>query len=351
MLGQTPVVTVKDVADLAGVSTATVSRVLNDHPHVAGETRAQVLRAMQQLGYQPSRVARRLRVKSTQIFGLIISDIANPFFNSVVRGIEDVAYSNQYSLLLCNSDEDLARESLYVNILQAEQVAGIIISSADENSVSCEALFKSGVPIVAMDRRLRAFDVDTVLVDNVKGAFQATSHLIRLGHRRIGLIGGPSRITTGRERQEGYEKALSEHGLVVDQSMIKIGDFKLDSGYQRACELLEADDPPTAIFAANNLMTLGSLNAIHEKGLNIPRDVAIVGFDDMPWAPSLHPSLTAVAQPTYELGRIAANLLLQRALDKGREIVEVKLEPTLIIRESCGCKEKKGQRKDGNQGA
>jgi LacI family transcriptional regulator/LacI family repressor for deo operon, udp, cdd, tsx, nupC, and nupG len=344
-------VTVKDVADLAGVSTATVSRVLNNHPQVADETRSKVLWAMEELGYQPSRVARRLRMEVSQILGLIISDIANPFFTSVVRGIEDIAYANQYSLLLCNSDEDPAREKLYVNVLQAERVAGIVISPADENSTSCEPLLRNDVPVVAMDRRLCQFDVDTVLVDNVKGAYQATSHLIRLGHRRIGLIGGPSRITTGRERLEGYEKALSEYGLELDQSLIKIGDFKQESGYQRACELLEMDDPPTAIFAANNLMTLGALNAIHEKGLSIPRDVAIVGFDDMPWAPSLDPPLTAVAQPTYELGCTAANLLLQRIADKDREIVEMKLEPTLIIRDSCGHNEKREQNKDGNHGA
>jgi len=207
------------------------------------------------------------------------------------------------------------------------------------------------MPIVAMDRRLCQFDVDTVLVDNVKGAHQATSHLIRLGHRRIGLIGQPSRITTGRERREGYEKALSEHGFEVDQRLIKIGDFRQDSGYRRACELLEMDDPPTAIFTANNLMTLGALNTIHEKGLNIPQDVAIVGFDDMPWAPSLDPPLTAVAQPAYELGCTAANLLLQRIADKDREIVEMTLEPTLIIRDSCGHNEKRGQNKGGNPGA
>ena len=343
--------TVKDVADLAGVSTATVSRVLNNHPQVADETRSRVLWAMEQLGYQPNRVARRLRMKSTQILGLIISDIANPFFTSVVRGIEDVAYANEYSLFLCNSDEDPAKEALYVDVLQAERVAGIIISPADENSTSCEPLLRNALPITVMDRRLRLFDVDTVLVDNVKGACQATSHLIHLGHHRIGLIGGPSQITTGRERREGYEKALSEHGVELDQRLIKIGDFKQYSGYQKACELLEMDDRPTAIFTANNLMTLGALNAIHEKGLKVPQDVAIVGFDDMPWAPSLDPPLTAVAQPTYELGCTAANLLLRRIADKDRKIVEMKLEPTLIIRESCGYKEKRGQSKDGNHGA
>jgi DNA-binding LacI/PurR family transcriptional regulator len=302
---------------------------------------------MEQLGYQPSRVARRLRVKSTQIFGLIISDIANPFFNAVIRGIEDVTYANEYSLLLCNSDEDLARESLYVDILRAERVAGIVISTADENSKSCEELFKNDVPIVAMDRRLNAFDVDTVLVDNVKGAFQATEHLLCLGHRRIGLIAGPSHITTGRERREGYEKALTESGLALDEDLIKVGDFKQAGGYEMACELMEMNSPPTAIFAANNLMTLGAMNAIQAQGLDIPRDVAIVGFDDMPWAASLCPSLSAVAQPTYELGCIAANLLFERISDKDREIVELKLEPTLIIRESCGKNPKRVARKIG----
>lgn len=328
--------TVKDVADLAGVSTATVSRVLNNHPQVAGETRSRVLWAVEKLGYRPSRVARRLRMGGSQILGLIISDIANPFFTSVVRGIEDVAYANEYSLLLCDSDEDPAKEELYINVLLAEKVAGAIISPTDEYSTTCKIFVEGGRPVVAMDRRLRSLDVDTVIVDNVRGAYEAVSHLIRLGHRRIGLIGGPVHITTGRERLEGYEKALTEQAIGLDEGLIKIGDFKQDSGYRRACELLEMDDPPTAIFTANNLMTLGALNAIHEKGLNIPWDVAIVGFDDMPWAPSLDPPLTAVAQPTYELGRTAANLLLQRIADKDREIVEMKLEPTLIIRDSCG---------------
>jgi DNA-binding LacI/PurR family transcriptional regulator len=345
------VVTVKDVADLAGVSTATVSRVLNNHPQVADETRSKVLWAMEELGYQPSRVARRLRMEVSQILGLIISDIANPFFTSVVRGIEDVAYANEYSLLLCNSDEDPAKEELYINVLLAEKVAGVIISPTDEYSITCETFIKSGIFVVAMDRRLRRLDVDTVIVDNVRGAYEAVSHLIRLGHRRIGLIGGPVHITTGRERLEGYKKALTEHGIGLDEGLIKIGDFKQDSGYQRACELLEMDDPPTAIFTANNLMTLGALNAIHEKGLNVPRDVAIVGFDDMPWAPLLDPPLTAVAQPTYELGCAAANLLLQRIADKDREIVEMKLEPTLTIRDSCGHNEERGQNEGGNHGA
>jgi len=294
--------------------------------------------AINELGYHPSRVARRLRMEATTILGLVISDIANPFFPSVARGIEDVAYDNNYSLLLCNTDENPAKEALYVRVLLAEKVAGVIISPTDENSTTCQVLIESGIPVVTMDRRLPRLAVDTVIVDNVQGAYQAVSHLINLGHRSIALIGGPAHITTGRERQEGYTKALKDHGLAIDEGMIKVGDFKQESGYQRARELLEMTSPPTAIFAANNLMTLGALNAIHERGLDIPGDIAIIGFDDMPWATSLRPSLTVVSQPTYELGRIAAELLLARISDKNRPIQEVKLEATLIMRQSCGCK-------------
>lgn len=323
------------VAALAGVSTATVSRVLNDHPYITEETRSQVLRAMEQLGYRPSRVARRLRLKRTQILGLILSDIANPFFTSVIRGIEDVAYDNGYSLLLCNSDERGDKERLYVEVLEAEQVAGVIMSPVDEDSRSCALLLENGVPVVAIDRRLRQFDLDTVLVNNVKGVNDAISYLIGLGHNRIGFIGGPTTVTTGRERQNGYEQALRERGLEMDASLLKVGNFKQESGYRAARELLDSQDPPTAIFSANNLMTLGALNAINEKGLKIPADVSLIGFDDMPWSLSLNPPLTSVAQPTYDFGSAAAELLLQRIADKNRDVTKVKLDPELIIRESC----------------
>jgi DNA-binding LacI/PurR family transcriptional regulator len=328
--------TMKEVAKLAGVSVATVSRVLNNNPDVSPELRSRVLQAVEKLNYKRNRVARSLRAKTSLIIGLLISDIQNPFFTSVVRGVEDVAYAHGYTLLLCNSDEDSAKERLYIDIMLAERVAGVIISPVAEVDNYSSVLLQAGVPIVAMDRRMRDLEVDTVVVNNVEGVYQAVGYLIEQGHRRIGFIGGPTRTTTGRERQEGYQRALTEHGIELDQGLIQIGDFKQDSGYQMACKLLEMDDPPTAIFAANNLMTLGALNAIHQKGLNIPRDVAIVGFDDMPWAPSLAPPLTAVAQPTYELGCTAADFLLSRIADPERPVEQICLRTTLVIRESSG---------------
>ena len=328
--------TMKEVAKLAGVSVATVSRVLNDKPNVSPELRSRVLQAVEKLNYQRNRVARSLRAKTSLIIGLIISDIQNPFFTSVVRGVEDVAYDHGYTLLLCNSDEDPAKERLYIDIMLAEKVAGVIISPVAEVDNYSNVLLQAGVPVVAMDRRMRDLEVDTVIVNNVEGVYQAIGHLIERGHRRIGFIGGPTRTTTGRERQEGYQKALAEHGLGLEQVLVKIGDFKQDSGYQMACQLLEMDDPPTAIFTANNLMTLGALNAIHEKKLSIPQEVAIVGFDDMSWAQSLAPPLTAVAQPTYELGRTAADLLLRRIGDPNRPTEQICLEANLVVRESSG---------------
>jgi len=328
--------TMKDVAKLAGVSVATVSRVLNNKPNVSPELRSKVLEAVEELNYRRDRVARSLRAKTSLIIGLIISDIRNPFFTSVVRGVEDVAYDHGYTLLLCNSDEDPAKERLYIDIMLAERVAGVIISPVAEVDNYSSVLLHAGVPVVAMDRRMRDLEVDTVVVNNVEGVYQAVCYLIEQGHRRIGFIGGPTRTTTGRERQEGYQKALAEHGLGLEQVLVKIGDFKQDSGYQMACQLLEMDDPPTAIFTANNLMTLGALNAIHEKKLSIPQEVAIVGFDDMSWAQSLAPPLTAVAQPTYELGRTAADLLLRRIGDPNRPTEQICLEANLVVRESSG---------------
>jgi LacI family transcriptional regulator len=330
--------TVKDVARLAGVSTTTVSRVLNNHPQVSAETRLKVQQAIAQCGYRPSQVARGLRLQASNILGLIISDIANPFFPSVVRGIEDVAYAHQYRLLLCNSGEDAEREALYIDVLQAQRVAGVIISPHDEDSTRCETLIASGIPVVAMDRRLRRLEVDTVVTDNIEGAYQAVRHLLRLGHRRVGLVGGPLLTTTGRERQEGYRKALLEAGIQPDQRLIKIGDFRQEGGYRAGSELLAAEEPPTAIFVSNNLMALGVLDAIREKGLKIPEDIALVAFDDLPWAASLVCPLTTVAQPTYELGQMVAEMLLGRIADRERPIRKIKLEPTLIVRQSCGSK-------------
>jgi LacI family transcriptional regulator/LacI family repressor for deo operon, udp, cdd, tsx, nupC, and nupG len=290
---------------------------------------------MRQLNYQPNRVAQRLRMKRTQTIGLIVADITNPYYGEMIQSIEQVAYANQYGMLLSNSNEDPEKEKGYIDLLLNEQVAGIIISPVDEDFEFSQPELAHTIPVVAIDRRLNRMAVDTVLVNNENGAREATEYLIRLGHWRIGLITGPLRLTPARERRVGYEKALLDHGLKREKDLIKMGDFKQASGYKMAVELLKLEHPPSAIFVTNNLMTLGALNAIHARGLNIPADISILGFDDLSWAPSLNPPLTAVAQPTYELGRNAAELLFRRIASGSGTPVETKLPATLIVRDSC----------------
>ncbi len=327
-------VSIKDVARSAGVSSATVSRVLTQKPHVREEVRQRVLTSIKELGYQPSRLARSLRVRSSQIIGLIISDIQNPFFTALVRGVEDQAYAHKHAIFLCNSDENIYKESLYIDLMLAERVAGVIITPTQETDSPVRKLIEAKIPVVAVDRRIQGMDLDTVVLDNVGGAYKLVTHLIENGYRRIGAILASPEITTGRERCRGYEQALLDHDLPFDPSLVRTGLPKEILGYQFASELLDLPQPPTAIFVGNNLLTVGALRAIHERGLRIPQDVAVVAFDDMEWASLIKPRLTVVAQPTYELGRTAADLILRRIAEPDRQTQVTILKPELCIRES-----------------
>jgi LacI family transcriptional regulator len=330
--------TIKHVAERAGVSTATVSRVLAGGSGVRRELIESVQEAVRLLDYQPNRVARNLRVRATRTIGLIIPDIQNPFFTSVVRGIEDVLQGDGYTLLLGNTDDNQERERVYLSTLHAEGVAGIILVTSDGRTPEFRRLLKAKVPLVVIDRVPAGLNVDAVTVANLEGAREATAHLIDLGHRRIGFIGGPAHLSTASERQSGYEEALRAAGYASAPELIKYGDFRQTGGYRAMRELLAIPEPPTAVFIANNLMTLGALQAIHECGLSIPDDIGIISFDDMSWATSLQPPLTAVAQPTYELGATAAELLLARMRDPERPVRRVVLNTELMIRASCGKK-------------
>jgi DNA-binding LacI/PurR family transcriptional regulator len=332
---------IKDVARHADVSSATVSRVLADKPHVSDAVRQRVLQAVEELGYQPSRIARSLRVQHARIIGLIISDIQNAFFTALVRAVEDVAYEQQYAVFLCNSDEDIEKETLYVNLMLGERVAGVVITPTREYDNPSRRLIEAGIPVVAVDRRMRDLAVDTVVVDNTGATFDLVSHLIADGHRRIGAIVGPETITTGRERYEGYVLALEAHGLSVSPQLVRRGLPKEDVGYRFAGELLDLPQPPGALFTGNMLLTIGVLRAINERGLHIPHDIALGAFDEMPWTSVVKPGLTVVAQSAYDLGHEAAGLLFKRIKDRARPPEEIVLKPTLIIRQSCADHEAK----------
>jgi len=327
--------TVKDVSQIAGVSTATVSRVLAGFEEVSDETRRRVLEAAKALNYQPNRNARNLRMNTTSKIGVIISDIQNPFFGSVVRGIEKVTIKDDYTLILGNSDEDPEREKKLITMLLEEGVAGIILVPTNADTENYRPLFKSGTPFVIIDRRLPFPNLDMVLVNGAAGAEMAIDHLVSLGHRRIGYVGGMKHLSVMHEREHGYLVALRKHNLPCVEECLRQGNNRQDGGHRAVCELLSLPQPPTAILIANNLMTLGGLQAIHESGLAIPEQVSLVGFDDMDWASSLRPPLTCVAQPAYEMGEKAAQILLERIRQPEQPHQILVLDTRLIIRASC----------------
>jgi DNA-binding LacI/PurR family transcriptional regulator len=328
----------KDVAQRAGVSVSTVSRVLTGSPLVNEETRVRVQQAIDALDYRPSRVARRLRgdTASARLLGLIVPDIQNPFFAELVRGVESEAQRHGYLVFLGNSDEDAAKERRYIDLMRAESVDGLLLPASSDSAQAVAELARQGLPVVCVDRRLPRASLDTVIADNVHGARIAVDHLLQLGHRRIGFVEGRPELSTSQERLRGYRQALEEHGVAFDPALVREGDSRQAGGREMTAELLRLEQPPTALLVGNNLMTLGALETIHVMGLRIPDDVAIVGYDDIPWALAFNPPLTVVRQPAYEIGQRAAELLLQRIADPKRSTSLVMLQPELVVRQSCG---------------
>jgi LacI family transcriptional regulator len=326
----------QEVARQAKVSIATVSRVLNKSDKVVPETRAVVEQALRDLDYRPSRVARRLRMKDghAHLVGLIIPDIQNPFYAEIARGVEDAAYANQYALLLCNSDENLEKERFYLDVMRDESVDGLVLPPFDETDAGVIEMVKTGMPIVCVDRSLSKVKTDLVEVDNYHGAFDAVMHLLDKGHKSIALIEGRTHVSTSRERRRGYLDALAARGITPRKDLMRGGDFKQESGRVLTNELLDLKKAPTALFVCNNLMTVGALSALHQRGLRVPQDVAVVGFDDLPWAEALDPPLTVVRQPAYEVGKQAMELLLKRIIEPTRPPVTVRLMPELVVRRS-----------------
>lgn len=331
-------ITIADVAKKASVSRATVSRVLNNNKSVNPTLQKRVLATAKELGYQPNRAAQRLRSNTSDVIGVIVSDIQSPFFVSLVRGIEDAAYTNQMFIVLCNADEDLDRQKTYLEYLQAENVAGIIVSPTWHMNESNELqMFRdSGIPIVLIDRIVENYQFDTVAVDNEDGAYTATKHLINLGYNKIGILAGNLKLSTGKGRYDGYIKAMTEAGLTINDQHVMFGNFTEEDGYSLTRSMLQLDNPPEALFSTNNLTTMGALKAIRELKVPVPQKIALVGFDEIPLAAELAIPLTVVAQPTHDLGREAVRLLLRRLKTPDAPIQSLTLRTQLIVRESCG---------------
>jgi DNA-binding LacI/PurR family transcriptional regulator len=330
-------ISLKKVAEKAGVSIATVSRVINNSPNVNPETRIRIEKIIKDLKYSPNRVAKRLRNRSASgnLIGVLIPDIQNPFYVEVLRGIEDVAYKKKYALIVCNFSQDETKEKLYLDILQSESVDGLIASPTHEHDQKVISVVKTGLPIVCVDRGLVDVDVDVVLVENRKGAFAAVDYLAKKGYKRIAYISGIPKLPSSRDRELGYRDALETNKLPLLNDLIRYGDSRHESGVKLCAELLDLPKPPDAIFTGNNLITLGALETIHKKGLKIPDDIAIIGFDDMYWSISLNPPLTAVRQPAYEIGKCAAEQLISRINNPDRPTSSMILKTELMIRNSC----------------
>lgn len=329
-------ITIKDVAAEAGVSTATVSFVLAGAEGVRDETRSRVLQAVAKLNYQPNRLAQGLRLGHRKVIGVVIPDLQNPFFTGVIHGIEGVLYKAGYTLLLGHSDGLAEREQMQLEIFRREGLAGLVLIPGNGPGASYKSMQSWTIPAVAVDRSPSDLEIDLVCSDHRGGMRMAVNHLISIGHRDIGLINGPEEMDVAQERLLGYEDALRGAGLPIREPLILHGDFHQEGGRAAMGRFLAMPKPPRAVMIANNLMTLGALQAVHERGVRIPEEMAVSCFDDMPWAISLHPPLTAVAQLPEEIGQTAAQLLLARVEDPSRCVRRVVLPTRLIVRASCG---------------
>lgn len=330
--------TIKDVAAKAGVSLATTSRALSGRGYVSEETKSLVFQAAAELGYKPHAAARSLKLQRTNNVGLIIADIVNPFYAFLADGVLTCSQQLDYRVILCATEEDTAMERDYLMVLMEQRVDGIIAVPGGHNLAQWQEVIDLGIKLVLVDREIAGLTGhDTVTVDNVQGAYSAIEHLIGLGHQRIGIINGPVSATTGHDRLQGYYNALEQAGILAQEELIQIGSFKRDSGFQATHRLLSLSNPPTAIFATNNVLGEAAMFAIRERKLSIPDDVSLVMFDDVPWASLTTPRLTVVAQPTHSLGFIAMEILDQRlahADEDDSEPVKTVLQPELIVRDS-----------------
>lgn len=329
--------TIRDVAKRAGVAPTTVSRVINDSGYVGKETRERVEAAIAELGYVPNTLARSLRFKKTNTLALVVPDITNPFWTTVARGVEDAASDRGFSVILCNTDESETKQAKYLTVLLQKQIDGIVLAPARSTAEPVELIQKQGVPVVVLDRRVPFEQVDVVRCDSVRGAYRLVRHLLALGHRHVAILAGPQDVSTASDRVTGYRQALAETGLSYDSEIVYYGEYTQTSGYEMTQQALTANPRPTALFAANNFIAVGSLRALRDAGLRVPEDMALVSFDDLPPAFVIDPFLTVAHQPAYQMGHKATELLLARLSGLApQEYQEVLLPIETIVRRSSG---------------
>jgi len=326
----------KDIAKIARVSLGTVSHVLNNSANVRGPLRKRVLDAVQAVGYQPSQLARGLRRDKTNVIGMIIPDITNPFFPGVVRGAEDIAFSNGYRLVLCNIDNDHSKELAHLKELRTYLPAGLIVipSNFSDLTAQVESYRRAGTGVVCVDRLPKNWAGDSVTANNQEGALNATRHLIDMGHKRLAMIVGPLHLTNAKDRLNGFKRALREAKIHISAEYIQETTFDKHGGYSKTHLLLHLIPRPTAIFAGNDMIALGALRAIREAGLRCPEDVSVMGFDDLDLAEATNPPLSSVSQSGYQLGTTAGHMLIERLHGDRSPARHIILPTTLVLRSS-----------------
>ena len=329
--------TMKDVARLAEVSVATVSAVANGTAGVSPKRVERVRKAMEALDYHADQIARSLKTGRTHVVGMILPDVTNPFYPEAIVGAEEIARASRYSVILCNANEDAEQEQQQLNILFSHRVDGVLIACSDPG-ISFDRLMRRRFPIVCFDRIPPGFRGDTAATDNFSGAYEATRHLIELGHKRIVVLAGRTELSTHSRRLEGFRKAVTDARLPVLDDHFLLGGMQPHTGYEFGRRLFNLPDPPTAVFCTNNKLLLGFVRAMNEAQVRCPEEISVVGFDDFSWTENFHPRLTTVAQPARELGRRAMQLLLDRVESKTEDSPgaprQVLLKPELLVRES-----------------
>ncbi len=327
--------TIKDVAQSAAVSTATVSHVINGTRFVSEEVEHRVVEAMKELNYQPNAVARGLRTKKTNFLALVIPDITNPFFTELARGFQDGADQRGYVVTLCNTDRDLSRELRYLDMLRQQRVDGLVLNPAMVTAEDLKQRLGSRVAVVLLGSQIDDPEFDLVMVDNTQGGYDAVQYLIDLGHRRIGLVCGTRTTSSGLFRYQGYRQALEKNNIAYSESLLAEANITYEGGYDCMQRLLSLQPLPTAIFATSDVMAIGAKMAIEDAGLKIPADLSLIGFDDIPEAVRARPSLTTIHQPRYEMGWKSAQMLIER-LESGESLARRRmiLEHSLMVRES-----------------
>lgn len=332
-------ITIKDVAQEANVSIATVSRILNGKGGVSLTLTKRVQEVVKQLKYQPNNVARALKIKESRSIGLIIPDIENPFFPALVRGVEDAAQQHDYAVILCNTDGRVEEEKKYIEFLFSKRVDGMVFTESLDSKNNIALLASSGIPIVLLDRRVEGMQASAVVTDNQLGAFMATEHLIQLGKKNIAFLNGSLKLSSGAERANGYREALTKYKLAYKDRLVINGAFTYDSGYEATEMLVRSGQKIDGIFASNDMIAIGAIECLAKHNIKVPEDVGVVGFDDIRMATWYKPALTTIRQPVYDMGKCAMNILVEQISGVREKYCEQIFMPELIIRKSSGAKE------------